>query len=202
MTDIDPSVEVRYHPVYPSESNFVRGINYIPEENLMEVRLKDGDHGEKPYYYPGVPEYRYEQFTEADSYGKYYSQYVKANDGNTRDYGFTGDPDLREDLENALESTTQGIVNRVQSNDPVLYDEHRALFESVSRRQADTSVLDVKDNSDILKLAYDFRQLIVREALEVIRTEHPETPEWVQECEQISEEGASASTSYMTLTQI
>lgn len=202
MKHIDQDVEIRYHPVYPDQSSFVRGINFIPDENIMEVRLKNDDHGEIPYFYPDTLEGRYNAFVNADTYGKFYSTHVKAYNGETRDYRATDAPQLREEMEDALEETTQGIITKVKENDPELFDENEDLFECVDRRQSDKSVMYVDENSDILRLTFEFRRLIVTEALGIIKNEHPNNPEWVQDCQEIADRCADTATNYMTLTQI
>lgn len=202
MNHIDTDVTLRYHPVYPHESSFVRGMNFIPEENVMEVRLKNDDHGEIPYFYPDTRGRRYEAFVNADTYGKYYSKHIKANTGETRNYGATDSAELRQDMEDALQETTQEIVNNVQNNDPALFDEHRDLFECVDRRRADNSVIYVEDNSDILRLTFEFRRLVVTEALDLIKNHYPSEPEWVQDCQEIADRCADTSTNFMALTKI
>lgn len=198
--------DVRVHPVFPKGadhsniSSFVRGINYIPEENLMEVRLAKGD-GEMPYYYPDVQPRRYEAFINADKYGSYYTSYIKEG-GTTRDYGAPTSPEQKEKLEEALQNTTAGIVRRVRQNDPELFKENSDLFESVRRRQHDIKVLNAEDNGQLLKLVFSFRQEIVERALAVVRDKHSDEPEWLAECEELAEDCATTSTTYMVATNL
>lgn len=202
MKHIDQDVQIHTHPVYPHQSSFVRGINFIPEESMMEVRLKNDDHGEIPYFYPDTSESLYSAFVNADTYGKFYSSHVKSNNGETRDYRATDSAQLREEMEDALEETTQEIVTNVRDNDPAMFDEHRDLFECVDRRRSDRSVMYVNENSDILRLTFEFRRLIVTEALDMIKSKYPSNPEWVQDCQEVADRCADTSTNYMTLTKL
>lgn len=198
--ELQSQSQVLTHPVSPDESSFVRGINYLPESELMEVRLKKGD-GEMAYYYPDTSQHRYERFVDASNYGKYYSKYIRQGGAN-RDYGSAASPSQKEKLEEALQNTTEGIVQLVRANNPELFEEYEDLFECVKRRKHDIKVLTVEDNGHLLKLVFEFRQQIVTQALDVIRQSYSEDPEWLVECEEMADECATTSTTYMALTNL
>lgn len=202
QTDSD-TMNVEVTPLFPSDSSFVRGINYAPSENMMEVRLKDKEHGEIPYFYPNTSEGLYNSFISSASYGKFYSKNVKYNNGPQRDYGATSnEKQLRNQMEDALTNTTDKLVSEVKNNDPMLFDNNRELFEAVDRRRSDNSVLYVEDNSDILYLTFEFRKAILQSAINLIESNNPSQPEWVADCRDIAEECSDVSTTYMTMTRL
>jgi len=71
--------------VRPEESSFIRGITFIPDEDVIEVLLET--HSGKcvnPYYYT-CGEELFKSFVTADSYGKYYSDWIKTGNEVTTD---------------------------------------------------------------------------------------------------------------------
>lgn len=73
----DNLYKVQFEDVQPTESSFIRGITYLPDEDIIEILLK-GDDGSSinPYYYNGG-EGLFTSFVNADSYGSYYTKYIK-----------------------------------------------------------------------------------------------------------------------------
>lgn len=67
------------------DSSFIRGITFIPDEDVIEVLLET--HSGKcvnPYYYT-CSEELFKSFVTADSYGKYYSEWIKTGNEVTTD---------------------------------------------------------------------------------------------------------------------
>jgi len=73
----ETSHKVSFEDVQPNESSFIRGISYLPDENVIEILLEGNDgSGVNPYYYAGG-EGLFTSFANADSYGSYYTKYIK-----------------------------------------------------------------------------------------------------------------------------
>lgn len=55
-------------------SSFITGMGYDPENSILLVEIKG-----LSYYYQGVGKARWEEFRTAESFGRYYSLYIKGN---------------------------------------------------------------------------------------------------------------------------
>lgn len=57
----------------PVSSSLVESLGYGPEKEVLEVELENG----RVYQYRDVPESTYNELIEADSIGRYFSQYIR-----------------------------------------------------------------------------------------------------------------------------
>lgn len=187
--------DIIVHPVSEGESSFVRGIHYLPEEEIMEVRLKHEDYTEMPYYYPETPEYKFNNFASAHSYGSHYSKNIKAN-SSARDYR-SNLGGVATNLRSVLQEKPMEFIYTIQQNAPDVFADNRLLFDAIEQRQYDESVLHVQNSNYPLQAAFEFRQRMFQAALDELEDAGYADEEWYEECEELAETCAKISRSQL-----
>lgn len=57
----------------PVSSSLVESVGYDPDEEMLEVELKNG----RVYQYLEVPESTFQEFLAADSLGRYFNRHIR-----------------------------------------------------------------------------------------------------------------------------
>ncbi len=196
-------VEVQHTWVAPSESEFIRGFCYLPESQVLEVRIKHDDNGQTAYYYMDIPQYVYDGFKNADSYGSYYHSRIKAGNYGFRDHN--SDTELRElekDMKDLLLSEPFTITSTVRRHDPELYNQNRELFEMLADRQYDRHLINVEGHENFIQFTIRIIHGLIAEALDILTEEYGEDEPFVAECIEIAEESLEESRNYTILQTI
>ena len=170
-------VEIYSTRVSPSESSFIRGMTYIPEqggtvrnEQLLEVRIKHDDQGEMPYYYESVPKSTYIKFRNADSFGSFYHTYLR--DGSfDRDYTDSL-TEQTEEMANMLYDVPTSISGHIKNQHEEFYTENMELVDCLSQRRFDKSVLYVQDNPKFIGYTFEILYLLVQKIITKLQTEY------------------------------
>lgn len=191
---------VSVNPLANYESTFICGMNYDPTEEIMEVRI-ERDGTEVSYFYEASV-YRFEEFCDAESYGKFFQRKIKrGNTSKYRDWDNNGEEMGKQQLQELLVKSTTELYNLISENDSEFVAEHTDLMESLKRRSDDSFVLDVEDKG-VMDYTYHFRHLIINNILELLIEKHSSNCSWVSDCIEIADNLSSQERSIMVANTI
>ena len=198
---ITRSEGLRFNAYTNEDSSWIRGVLYLPEDNLLEIRMEGDDFDEVSYFYQGISLRQYERFVSAQSLGSYYVQNIKIGNYDVRqlkDYS----EESSQALKGALSEATKGFTEVVIENDTGLVKRNKELFECINRRTSDRSIVHVKDNDQLMQYSMAFREALFAKALELIIEKHGSNKEWVQECYELANSCSTRLRSHLVAQNI
>lgn len=198
--------ELRTHLVEPHESEFIRGILYIPSnpdcelryQNMMEVRIANEEYGEMPYYYTDISERRYNGFVHADSYGQYYHKFIRQGEFN-RNYTDTPLEDTQL-IKDVLYNTPFQISGYIKNEHPDFYTNYQNLITLLSNRRFDNSLLHVEENPQFIGKTVLLLQLLVEKVESKLKQQ--KNTELPDHCTEQLTKYKSQMNQYLTVTNI
>jgi hypothetical protein len=196
--------QLRKTLVTPSESSIIRGILYHTDLEVLEVRLHHDSKVEMPYYYTDIPQYVYDNFTEADSYGKYYTKYIKDGSSDAaREY--LDENELRQvekDMQETLLKSPYKIASTIRQHDPELYNSYRETFELLANRQYDRHLMTVDGHDEFIQYTIRIIHELIDETLNILIYEYSEKPQFVKDCFEIAEDCLEEGRAYTAIQRV